>query len=76
MSGGHAVVARYDLIALDALNDECVFIGESTSEIECPRSVGVADRVGRADRGARRVRQPDPDGHGAAGPGLGAAERR
>jgi LCP family protein required for cell wall assembly len=36
MSGGHAVVARYDLIALDALNDECVFIGGNTSEIECP----------------------------------------
>jgi LCP family protein required for cell wall assembly len=36
MTGGHAVVARYDLIALNALNDECVFIGESTSELECP----------------------------------------
>jgi LCP family protein required for cell wall assembly len=36
MAGGHVVVARYDLIALNALNDRCVFIGEGTSEIECP----------------------------------------
>jgi LCP family protein required for cell wall assembly len=36
MAGGHAVVARYDLIALNALNDRCVFIGESTSDVECP----------------------------------------
>jgi LCP family protein required for cell wall assembly len=36
MSGGHAVVARYDLIALNALNDRCVFIGDSSSDIECP----------------------------------------
>jgi len=36
MSGSHAVVARYDLIALNALNDECVFIGSSTTDIECP----------------------------------------
>jgi LCP family protein required for cell wall assembly len=36
MAGGHAVVARYDLIALTALNDRCVFIGDSTTEIECP----------------------------------------
>ena len=35
MSGGHAVVARYDLIALDALGDECVFIGQASSDKEC-----------------------------------------
>jgi LCP family protein required for cell wall assembly len=35
MSGGHAVVARYDLIALDALGDECVFIGQTSSDKEC-----------------------------------------
>jgi LCP family protein required for cell wall assembly len=29
MAGGHAVLARYDLIALDALSDKCVFIGDS-----------------------------------------------
>ncbi|HEX5014591.1 MAG TPA: LCP family protein [Candidatus Limnocylindrales bacterium] len=36
MSGSHAVVARYDLIALNALNDQCVFVGNSTTDIECP----------------------------------------
>ena len=35
MSGGHAVVARYDLIALDALGDRCVFLGADTDEEEC-----------------------------------------
>jgi LCP family protein required for cell wall assembly len=36
MTGSHAVVARYDLIALNALNDKCVFVGETTTDIECP----------------------------------------
>jgi LCP family protein required for cell wall assembly len=36
MSGSHAVVARYDLIALNALNDDCVFVGATTTDIACP----------------------------------------
>lgn len=35
MSGGHVVVARYDLIALDALGDECVFLGQTSSDVNC-----------------------------------------
>ncbi|MFL5770982.1 MAG: LCP family protein [Chloroflexota bacterium] len=35
MAGGHAVVARYDLIALDALGDQCVFIGDTPSDVNC-----------------------------------------
>jgi LCP family protein required for cell wall assembly len=35
MAGGHAVVARYDLIALDALGDECVFIGGTSTDADC-----------------------------------------
>jgi LCP family protein required for cell wall assembly len=35
LAGGHAVVARYDLIALDALGDECVFIGDTPSDVDC-----------------------------------------
>ena len=35
MAGGHAVVARYDLIALDALNDQCVFIGDTPANVNC-----------------------------------------
>ncbi|HSL34038.1 MAG TPA: LCP family protein [Candidatus Limnocylindrales bacterium] len=35
MSGGHVVVARYDLIALDALGDECVFLGQTSTDADC-----------------------------------------
>jgi LCP family protein required for cell wall assembly len=35
MAGGHAVVARYDLIALDALGDQCVFIGDTPANVNC-----------------------------------------
>ena len=35
MSGAHAVVARYDLIALDALGNDCVFIGGTSSDANC-----------------------------------------
>jgi LCP family protein required for cell wall assembly len=35
MSGGHAVVARYDLIGMDFLGDNCVFLNNSTTEVEC-----------------------------------------
>jgi LCP family protein required for cell wall assembly len=38
MTGGHAVVARYDLIALDALGDPCVFIGDTPSDVNCDAS--------------------------------------
>jgi len=31
MSGGHVVAARYDLMALGALNDPCVFLSEDTA---------------------------------------------
>ena len=50
MSGGHAVVARYDLIALDALGDRCVFIGESTNDEECrPASPSPSGSGGPTD---------------------------
>ena len=36
MSGGHVVVARYDLLANDVLNDPCIFISnDSTSTADC-----------------------------------------
>jgi LCP family protein required for cell wall assembly len=35
MSGAHAVVARYDLLAMGAVGDRCVFLGEQTNEEEC-----------------------------------------
>jgi LCP family protein required for cell wall assembly len=38
MSGGHVVVARYDLLAFGALNDKCVFLADSSSDEECDAS--------------------------------------
>jgi LCP family protein required for cell wall assembly len=35
MSGGHAVVARYDLLAIEAVNDECIFIGQNPDPDAC-----------------------------------------
>jgi len=34
MAGAHVVVARYDMLALDALNSGCIFIGQDV-ETEC-----------------------------------------
>jgi LCP family protein required for cell wall assembly len=42
MAGGHAVVARYDLIALDALGDQCVFIGDTPSNVNCDSGSATA----------------------------------
>jgi LCP family protein required for cell wall assembly len=44
MSGGHAVVARYDLIALDALHDPCVFLSDQTPDTcdQTPQPFGSA----------------------------------
>ena len=32
MAGSHVVVARYDMLALDALTSGCIFIGEDQQE--------------------------------------------
>jgi LCP family protein required for cell wall assembly len=69
MAGGHAVLARYDLIALDALNDQCVFIGGASSDVECdsgsPSPSGSADPTDEpADSGspAPTISEPAPQG--------------
>jgi LCP family protein required for cell wall assembly len=41
MSGGHVVVARYDLLANDVLNDPCIFVGSdstATDTTDCDSS--------------------------------------
>ena len=35
MSGGHAVVARYDLVASDFIGDPCVFLSNTASNANC-----------------------------------------
>jgi LCP family protein required for cell wall assembly len=38
LSGGHAVIARYDLEALDLLNDGCIFLNNTTADETCEAS--------------------------------------
>jgi LCP family protein required for cell wall assembly len=35
MTGGHAVVARYDLVGMDFFGDRCVFLSNATTDEEC-----------------------------------------
>ena len=74
MTGGHVVVARYDLLALDALDDPCVFIGDTPSNANCDTGSaspsGVAgrqrSRPSRPTRPARASREPPVQGSDAA----------
>jgi LCP family protein required for cell wall assembly len=51
MSGGHVVVARYDLLALGALDDPCVFIGgdSSASDAQCDATSSPSGSAGPTD---------------------------
>jgi LCP family protein required for cell wall assembly len=53
MSGGHVVVARYDLQALDLLDDPCVFLGNDTSatadDSACDATASPSDAGGPTD---------------------------
>jgi LCP family protein required for cell wall assembly len=49
MSGGHAVVARYDLIALGALNDDCIFIGDTTTDARCEAAASASGSIEPTD---------------------------
>jgi LCP family protein required for cell wall assembly len=69
MAGGHAVVARYDLIALDALGDECVFIGGTSNDTDCesgaPSPSGSAeptDLANESESPAPSVTEPPVQG--------------
>ena len=35
MAGSHVVVARYDMLALDVLDSDCIFIGDTSSSTDC-----------------------------------------
>jgi LCP family protein required for cell wall assembly len=51
MSGGHVVVARYDLLALGALDDPCVFIGgdSAASDTQCDATSSPSGSAGPTD---------------------------
>ena len=60
MAGGHAVVARYDLIALDALGDQCVFIGDTPSNVNCDTGGATASESPGASGTPSRPTRPAP----------------
>jgi LCP family protein required for cell wall assembly len=75
MAGGHAVVARYDLIALDALGDQCVFIGDTPSNVNCDSgsatasgSPGASEEP--ADSGSPTPTTTEPPVQGSALPNV------
>jgi len=45
MSGAHVVVARYDMMALGALNDPCVFVSDATPD-SCDETPSPSDVAG------------------------------
>ena len=51
MSGGHVVVARYDLLALGALDDPCVFIGGDSNapDTQCDATSSPSGSAGPTD---------------------------
>ena len=56
MTGSHAVVARYDLLAKDVLDSGCIFIGDEQADPECdadatpsPGSSATPTRPGSAE---------------------------
>jgi LCP family protein required for cell wall assembly len=51
MSGGHVVVARYDLLALGALDDPCVFIGGDSAapDTQCDATSSPSGSAGPTD---------------------------
>ena len=64
MMGSHVVVARYDMLALDVLDSDCIFIGDTSSSTDCSADASPSPNgsptptrggLGRADRqpGAR-----------------------
>ena len=75
MAGGHVVVARYDLLALDRPERPVrLHHGPDAGQLRPDAiAVGRRRRLRGADR--RSDRQPDRDRHSAARPGLGPAER-
>jgi LCP family protein required for cell wall assembly len=60
MAGGHAVVARYDLIALDALGDQCVFIGDTPSNVNCDAGSPSASGSPEPSDAAQESESPEP----------------
>jgi LCP family protein required for cell wall assembly len=63
MTGSHAVVARYDLLAKDVLDSGCIFIGDDdkTCDLDASPSPG-AGATPNADPSALPTDSPEPEG--------------
>ncbi len=60
MSGGHVVVARYDLLAMGAVGDECVFIGQGTDDAECEAATPSPGGSGDPSQEPAESGSPEP----------------
>lgn len=60
MSGSHVVVARYDMLALDALTGGCIFIGEGAVG-DCDDPGGSPDPSSSVDPSADPTTSPTPE---------------
>jgi LCP family protein required for cell wall assembly len=60
MAGSHVVVARYDMLALDALTSGCIFIGEDEQECAADPS-GSPEPSGQPDPSADPTADPTPE---------------
>ena len=73
MAGSHVVVARYDMLALDALNSGCIFVGQDV-ETECEADASESpdpSATRRADRRAVGQRRPTARSRASARPSRG-----
>ncbi len=75
MSGGHVVVAKYDLLAGGVLNDPCIFLSndtEGTAECDATASPGASGSVGPTDEPVDSVEptQAPPSVQGSALPNV------
>ena len=74
MSGSHVVVARYDMLALDALTSGCIFVGADI-EADCDRDPsaspdGSAGRTPPPSAGASGSPSPEPSAVGTDVPDV------
>jgi LCP family protein required for cell wall assembly len=60
MTGSHVVVARYDMLALDALTGGCIFIGEDVAG-ECDEPVETPDPSATVDPSAEPTEPSTPE---------------
>jgi LCP family protein required for cell wall assembly len=60
MTGSHVVVARYDMLALDALTGGCIFIGEDVAG-ECDEPTETPDPSATVDPSAEPTESATPE---------------